>query len=157
MEFEKFLLWILFSSGVGLFLYNLSRPHAKEWLLIFLLTGYCASILGTLVVEEKMLSYPSNIFHHFDSSVTYEYVLFPLISVYYYRSTYRLGLGGILLRGAVYSGGITIIEYFLERYTDLIHYYTWTWGYTFISTFFLLLFVRGIVQLFRDINWHASS
>ncbi|WP_273849912.1 CBO0543 family protein [Guptibacillus spartinae] len=147
MMIEKTILWLLVLIGVGLFVFSMRKPPIKEWLLFFLLTGYFSSIIGVIVVEEGMLTYPVNLFNrHFDSSLTYEYVLFPVVGVYYYQSTFRSGWTGYFVKGFIYSGIITITEFFLEKYTDLIHYESWTWYYTFFSTILLLLIIRIIVN-----------
>ena len=144
---EKTMLWLLALIGVGLFVFSMRKPPIKEWLLFFLLTSYFSSIIGVIVVEEGMLTYPVNLFNrHFDSSLTYEYVLFPVLGVYYYQSTFRSGWIGYVLKAVIYSGIITITEFFLEKYTDLIHYESWTWYYTFLSTLLLLLIIRIIVN-----------
>ncbi|WP_429467882.1 CBO0543 family protein [Neobacillus sp. B4I6] len=57
----------------------------------------------------------------------------------------------IILKCALYTSVLTIIEVLLERYTDLIEYHTWTWRHTFISTFFLMMFIRILIKL---INRH---
>ena len=147
MMIEKTMLWLLALIGVGLFVFSMRKPPIKEWLLFFLLTNYFSSIIGVIVVEEGMLTYPVNLFNrHFDSSLTYEYVLFPVLGVYYYQSTFRSGWTGYFVKAAIYSGIITITEFFLEKYTDLIHYESWTWIYTFLSTLFLLFIIRIIVK-----------
>ncbi len=147
MMFEKAILWLLVFLGIGLFIFSLRKPPLKEWLLFFLLTGYFSSIIGVIVVEEGMLTYPVNLFNrHFDSSLTYEYVLFPVLGIYYYQSTFRSGWGGYVGKAAIYSAIITILEFFLEKYTDLIHYESWTWWYTFLSTLLLLVMIRVIVK-----------
>ncbi|MGG1685129.1 CBO0543 family protein [Pseudalkalibacillus sp. NRS-1564] len=150
---EESILWILISIGVLLFAYSLRKPPIKEWLLFFLLTGYLSSIIGVIVVEENLLSYPVNLFNtHFDSSFTYEYILFPVLGIYYYQSTYRSGWLGFIVKAAVFSSIITIMEYFLERYTNLIHYISWTWMYTFISTIFVLVLIRMIVKFLPPVK-----
>lgn len=99
------------------------------------------------MVEEGLLTYPVNLFNrHFNSSFTYEYILFPVVGVYYYQSTFHSGWSGYFMKAVIYSGMITVTEFFLEKYTDLIHYEGWTWFYTFLSTLFLLLMIRMIVK-----------
>ncbi|MFP3339167.1 CBO0543 family protein, partial [Micrococcus sp. SIMBA_131] len=56
------------------------------------------------------------------------------------------GWVGYFGKAAIYSGIITILEFFLEKYTDLTHYESWTWWYTFVSTLLLLVFIRVIVK-----------
>ena len=157
MVFEKMVLWLLFIVGVCAFFYNLRKPPIKDWLIIFLITAFISSIFGVIVVEKELLSYPVNLFPHFDSSLTYEYVLFPVISIYFYKLTYHGTWKEIMMWGIVFSSAITVTEYFIERYTELIQYHTWTWTYTLISTYLLLLFVRGIVKLISYVEKNEAS
>ncbi|MGB8001857.1 MAG: CBO0543 family protein [Anaerobacillus sp.] len=153
MLVEKSLLWGLVLVGLCLFIYSLRKPPIKEWLLFFFLTGYLSSIIGVFVVEEKLLSYPVNLFNrHFDSSLTYEYILFPVLGIYYYQSTYNMNWVSWLWKSVVFSGIITLIEFFLERYTDLIHYEKWTWGYTFVSTCLVLFTIRLVMNYLSKVK-----
>ena len=150
---EKTILWLLVFIGIGLFVYSLRKSPVKEWLLFFLLTGYFSSVIGVIVVEEGLLTYPVNLFNrHFDSSLTYEYVLFPVLGIYYYQSTFRSGWIGYFVKAAIYSAIITIMEFFLEKYTDLIHYENWSWMYTFVSTMLLLVIIRVIIKYLPDVD-----
>ncbi|MEH6908620.1 CBO0543 family protein [Neobacillus drentensis] len=53
----------------------------------------------------------------------------------------------MVLQCILYTTVLTIIEFLFERYTELIKYHTWTWIYTFISTFLLMMFIRFLMQL----------
>ncbi|WP_257351035.1 CBO0543 family protein [Pseudalkalibacillus decolorationis] len=145
---ERVILWGLLIIGIALLLYSLRKLPFKEWLFVYLLTTYFSIIIGTIVVEENMLDYPIKFLNkHFDSSLLYEYLLFPVVCLYFYRTTYHSRYFNILLQGGLYTTALTIIEVLLERYTDLIKYNSWTWIYTFTSVFILLVFIRIIVQL----------
>jgi hypothetical protein len=52
----------------------------------------------------------------------------------------------------LYTSALTIVEIVLEIYTDLIEYHTWTWIYTFISTFFLMMFIRILLLLINRMD-----
>ncbi|WP_315969526.1 CBO0543 family protein [Oceanobacillus massiliensis] len=93
--------------------------------------------IGVLVVEEKMLEYPIRLFsNYFASSLLYEYLLFPVVCIYFYQTTYHSKYMSIVLQCLLYTSALTVIEVLFERYTDLIEYHTWTWIHTFISIFF---------------------
>ena len=94
-----------------------------------------------------MLSYPVNLFNNqFDSSLTYEYILFPLLGIYYYQSTYTSTWKGIFWQAALYSMVITVIELILEKYTGFIKYESWKWTYTFVSTFGFFIIARYLMK-----------
>ncbi|MDQ0483645.1 CBO0543 family protein [Guptibacillus hwajinpoensis] len=144
---EKTVLWILAGGGICLLLFNLSKSPFKDRLIVFLITSYYSSILGIMVVGEGMLSYPVNLFNNqFNSSLTYEYILFPLLGIYYYQTTYYATWKGIIWQAVLYSIGITVIEVVLEKYTDFINYESWTWFYTLVSTFVFFVIVRYLMK-----------
>jgi hypothetical protein len=143
---EKMLLWIFFFIGMMLFVLILREPKIKEYLLVFLLTSYISSLIGVIVVEENMLAYPIKFLeNHFDSSILFGYLIFPIVNVYFYRTTYDSKWAVILLQALVYATGLTIFEMILEKYTDLIDYISWTWIYTFFSTMVFMLLIRTMI------------
>jgi hypothetical protein len=145
---ERVILWLLLIIGIGLLCFSLRKPPTKDLIIIFLMTSFFSIFLGVLVVEEKMLEYPiSFLSNYFSSSLLYEYLLLPVVCIYFYQATYFSRYPSIILKCALYTSVLTIIEVLLERYTDLIEYYTWTWKHTFISNFFLMMFVRILMQL----------
>ena len=145
---QKIILWILALVGICLLLLNLRKRPFKDRLIVFLITSYYSSILGIMVVGEGMLSYPVNLFNtHFDSSLAYEYILFPLLGIYYYQSTYSSTWKGIVVQAALYSIAITVIEVILEKYTGFIDYKSWNWTYTLLSSFSFFVIVRYLMKM----------
>ena len=145
---DRIILWALFLIGVVLLFLNLRKPLIKDWLLIFLLNAYFSMFIGVLVVEEKMLEYPVRFLSdYFMSSLLYEYLLFPVVCIYFYQTTYHSRYPIIALQCALYTTAITVIEVFLERFTNLIEYHTWSWVHTFISTFLLMMFIRILMKV----------
>ncbi len=136
-------------------IFSLRKSPIKDWITIFLLTAYFSTFLGVIVERNKMIDYPVRVLHkYFDSSILYEYLLLPVVSIYFYKSTYNSRYPGIILQCSIYTSVLTIIEVLLERYTHLVEYLTWTWRLTFVSVFSLMFFVRIIMQL---INRKDSS
>ncbi|WP_085993385.1 CBO0543 family protein [Oceanobacillus senegalensis] len=140
---ESIILWGAFIAGVAMLFFILPKLPFKDWLIIFLFTSYVSVIAGTVVVEEKMLSYPVKILEkHFESSLQFEMLTLPVICLYFYKTTYHSTYTGTFLQGLLYTSALTLIEVLLETYTNIIEYHTWTWLYTFISVFILIVFVR---------------
>ncbi|GGJ79247.1 hypothetical protein GGR02_002251 [Anoxybacillus voinovskiensis] len=145
---DRLLLWALLIIGVVLLIVSFVRKRAliKDSLLVFLLKSYFSTFFGVVVVEKHMLDYPVRFFpNYFDTSILFEYLLFPVVCVYFYQTTYHSRFWGIVWQCFLYAGAITIPEIFLEKYTDLIEYRTWTWWYSFFTIFFLSFFVRMIM------------
>ncbi|MCM3118252.1 hypothetical protein M3610_23785 [Neobacillus sp. MER 74] len=145
---ERIILWSLLIIGITLLIYSLRKPPIIKWIGIFALSSYFSTFFGVLVVEEEMLEYPVRFLsNYFSSSLLYEYLLFPVVCIYFYQTTYCSRYFNIVLQGILYTTVLTIIEILFERYTELIKYHTWTWKYTFISTFLLMLFIRFLMHL----------
>lgn len=152
---ERIILWLLLIIGIALLFFSLRKPPIKDWILIFLLTSCFSIFIGVLVAKKKMLEYPIRFLSkYFSSSLLYEYLLLPVVCIYFYQTTYYSKYPSIILQCALYTSALTILEVLLERYTDLIEYHTWTWIHTFISTFFLMMFVRILMLLInrKEIN-----
>lgn len=144
---EKVLLWSLFCLGIVLFFYSFRKKPRKDWLLIFMLTGYVASILGVIAVERRMVTYPVRLFpQYFSTSVLYEHLLLPVVSIYFYQTTFEAAPKKIFGVAFLYTAVLTSIEVFLENTTRVIEYHEWNWFYSFISIFGLLLFSRMVVS-----------
>ncbi|WP_087973494.1 CBO0543 family protein [Oceanobacillus rekensis] len=150
---EKIILWLTLIIGIALLLFSFRKAPTKDLLLIFLLTAYFSIILGVLVVEEKMLEYPINFLsNHFSSSLLYEYLILPVICIYFYLVTYYSRYPSIIIKCAIFTFVLTFIEVLLERYTDLLEYHTWTWVHTFIGVFFLIMFIRTLIMLIHKLE-----
>src|SRR5699024_195872 len=151
------LLWIFLILGLILLNIAFKKQPLKNWLLCFLIAAYFVTILGDLVVKYELLSYPVQLFPLFQSSVLYEYLLLPVMCVYYYQRTYRRGVFNWFWMALVYSSFLTAFEVLLERNTDLVHYITWNWFYSLVSQFLLLLFIRWLMWLINDVAGKRES
>ncbi len=95
-----------------------------------------------------MVEYPVKFLpDFFDTSILFEYLLFPVTCIFYYQTTYHSKLCSIMIQTFLYSAILTVLEVVFEKYTDLIEYHSWTWFYSLISMFLLMLFVRGMMAL----------
>ncbi|WP_430786832.1 CBO0543 family protein [Virgibacillus flavescens] len=148
---DSTILWGSLMIGIALLFFSIKILPFAEWTIAYLLTSYLSIILGVLVVEEKMLDYPVKFLDgHFDSNLLYEYLWLPIAIIYFYRTTYYSRFSGILLQGLVYTSVLTIIEVLIEKNTNIIEYITWTWWYTFVSVFILMVFIRMFMKLYSD-------
>jgi hypothetical protein len=119
------------------------KNKVREANLAFLFMQMITWFFGLLVVEKKLITYPSRLLFKKSSktSFTFEYFFYPavcsLFNVFYpenmnafIKSMYYL----------FYTSFITIFEIFAVKYTKLIHYKKWTWYWTSItiwSTFYI--------------------
>ncbi|UQD50816.1 hypothetical protein C0971_01190 [Bacillus methanolicus] len=145
---DRTILWALFIFGIILLIFSLRKPLFKDTILVFLMKAYFSSFFGFIVVEKNMIEYPVRFLSkYFETSILYEYFLYPIVCVYFYQTSYRSKFLGIILQDALYSAAITAVEVLCEKYTNLIEYRNWTWMYSFITLFLLSLFVRILMQL----------
>src|SRR5690554_3376922 len=118
---ERAILWALLIIGVALLIFVLRKPPLKGWIIIYLLTSYFSIFIGVLVVSNNMLEYPVRFLaQYFDTSILYEFLLFPVVCIYFYQRTYTSRYVSILLQCALFTSILTAVEVLFERYTHLI-------------------------------------
>lgn len=156
---QKKLLKIILGVGLLLIPFAFKREKLKDWLLIFFLKGYISSFLNQIIVKKKQVSYPVRFMSkHFDSSILFDYLLFPILCVFYNRTSEKSNLYSIFLQTFIYSTPMTVLEVILEKNTNLIKYNkNWNWLITYISLVITFLFVRGFIAIIRKFNIETPS
>lgn len=145
---SKILLWLILILGIALFIFSLRRPPLKDWLLAFAIAAYFAVIIGSIVQGIHLVEYPITFLKEvFPSSLLFESLIFPVVNIYFYQTTYRSSVLSILVQGVLYTSALTIGEVILEKYTSLIEYIHWKWFITFVTVFCFLLAVRFLLKL----------
>ncbi|MGM0878851.1 MAG: CBO0543 family protein [Bacillota bacterium] len=146
---DKKLLKIFFSVGVLLIPFAFRRNKLKDWLLVFFIKGYISSILATILVQKKEFYYPVRFVPKiFKISITFDYLLFPLIGVFFNQTTLNSKPLQIFFQSLLFSIPMTIIEALLERYTKLINYKK---GWNSLTSFWTLTTTLLFVRLFMSI------
>ncbi|AGT32415.1 hypothetical protein M493_10770 [Geobacillus genomosp. 3] len=144
---ERFVLWLLVAVGVGLLLLSFRFLPARDVWVSFLLNAYAASFFGSIVAGAGLLEYPVRFFAAYtDNSVIFEYLLYPVVSVYVYATSRRARWPGAAAQCAGYAAALTALEVVFERYTDLIEYRAWKWEYSLVTMFLLTLAVRLLAR-----------
>ena len=156
---QKKLLRIVLGVGLLLIPFAFKREKLKDWLLIFFLKGYIASLLDQIIVKKKHVSYPVRFMSkYFDSSILFDYLLFPLLCVFYNRTSEKSNLNSIFLQPFIYSTPMTVLEVILEKNTNLIKYKKkWNWLITYVTLVVTFLFVRGFIAIIRKFNIENTS
>ena len=151
---QKKLLRIILGVGLLLIPFAFKREKLKDWLLIFFLKGYISSFLDQIIVKKKRISYPVRFMSkYFDSSLLFDYLLFPLLCVFYNRTSEKSNLHSIFLQSFIYSTPMTVLEVILEKKTNLIRYKkNWNWLITYSTLVVTFLFVRGFIAIIRKFN-----
>jgi len=142
MSLELIILILSYIVLIFLLIKYVSKDKIREAQVIFLFKQVMTWLLGFIVVEHKLISYPQRLFAYAArTSFTFEYFIFPAISILfnlYYP--FEKGLFRKLCYYFSYVSTITLIEVVLERYTELIEYHNWHWYWTWLSlctTFYL--------------------
>ena len=147
--------------GIGLLLipFAFKREKLKDWLLIFFLKGYISSFIDQIIVKKKKIVYPVRFMSkYFESSILFDYLLFPILCVFYNRTSENSNLKSILLQPFIYSTPMMILEIILEKYTNLIKYKRdWNWMITYLSLVITFLFVRGFIAIIRKFNIESTT
>ena len=131
-------------------LFLIPQAKARNASFIYLFTQLPSWLFGLIAVEAGLLDYPYRELAEANAtSVTFEYLVLPLLCVFfnlYYprRPDTVVRLGYYLAVGAA----ITALEYFLERFTDLIEYNTWDWYWTFLTLTLFMYLVRVVYKWF---------
>ena len=156
---QKKLLRIILGVGLLLIPFAFKREKLKDWLLIFFLKGYIASFLDQIIVKKKRISYPVRFMSkYFDSSLLFDYLLFPLLCVFYNRTSEKSNLHSIFLQSLIYTTPMTVLEVILEKKTNLIRYKkNWNWLITYSTLVVTFLFVRGFIAIIRKFNIENPS
>ncbi|MGE7303753.1 CBO0543 family protein [Priestia megaterium] len=147
-KFEINPIKFLYFFGISCFIYLIKKPLAKDWLLVFFIKSYYASLVDNLVVKRGYVQYPTR----FQTSVLFDYILFPITCVFYNQLTKDSRIIQCLLKVLYFSIPMTMAELWLEKNTRLIKYKNgWNWTTTFYSLSFSLLLVRFTMSIIRRI------
>ena len=106
-------------------------------------------VFGAVVVELHLIAYPVRFFHYaFRSSFTFEYFIFPAVSVLF---NVHFPKEGTYLKKTLYTlvfpSILTISEVLLKKYTDNIKYIKWNWFWSWL-TLLLTLYAS-----YKDYQW----
>jgi hypothetical protein len=149
-KFEKNFLILLITIGIASFFNLIRKPPIKDWLIVFLLKSYIASILDNLAVKKGYIEYPYKLIKNFDISVIFSYLIYPISCVYFNQTTKNSNLKGILAQCLLFSIPSTIAEHWIEKNTKLVKYKkSWTTMHSFFSIASTFLIVRFLMKPIR--------
>jgi hypothetical protein len=112
------------------------RHKMREAHVSFLFQQSMTWFFGLLVVEKGLIKYPYRTFFKKSNktSFAFEFFIYPAITILFnlYYPEKRSCISKIIYVFS-YSGVITLIETFTEKYTDLIEYKKWNRYWSFIT------------------------
>lgn len=126
--------WVITTISLIIFV---PKIKIREAMVIFFFKQFITWIIGLLVAELGLINYPVRSFANASqTSFDFEYFIYPAMCVIF---NLHYPDGKTLLRQLMhyisYCSAITIVEVFVERYTDIIEYIHWEWYITWISLF----------------------
>ncbi len=132
--------------------------YFRDWVVVFLFKCVLDSLWGDAVVNTDKLEYPfRQLPHYYNTCLLFEYWVFPILCLIYNQVTRERGVWPILYFAALFSAGMTAIEYPLELYTDLIKYNQWSWFTTFYTLTITFLSSRAFIAFYRWGCHHFSQ
>lgn len=152
-QLETNILRFFFAISFGFFIILIRKPPIKDWLIIFLLKSYIASILDTILVKLGYLKYPVKFIKILDISVLFSYLIFPVTCIYFNQMTRNSSVIGTLVKSVLFSAPSAIAEYWIEKKTKLIKYKkSWTSFHSFASISVTFLIVRLLMVLINKVS-----
>ena len=147
---ELIFLRILFVISIGVLIRLMKKPPIKDWLIVFLLKSYIASMLDNVFVKKGFIKYPVRTFKLFDISVLFSYIIFPVTCVFFNQVTRNSNFVGILTKSLLFSIPSAFAEFFIVKYTKLVQYRKrWNSLYSFLSIVSTFLFVRFSMMIIQ--------
>ncbi len=149
-QMEKAFLVFLSLLGVGLIPIWFRKRPRKDWTIVFLLAGFLAGMLDAYVTARKLVEYPTRLFgKKLNISLLFDYVLLPNMGVLYNQFSYKSGFWMSVAKALMFSMPMTVVEYHLEKHTNLIVWRKWNWFYNFTSVTLFLWLERGFIAFIR--------
>ncbi|WP_305037887.1 CBO0543 family protein [Halalkalibacter wakoensis] len=112
--------------------------------------GFLSSILDKLLVRGGYIKYPVKLAKCCDISFVFDYLIFPIICVYYNQVTKTSNLFGILTKTLYFSIPMGIIEHFFEKRTSLISFHKgWNSFISFLAVTITFLISRAFIAIIR--------
>lgn len=148
---EKLILRGLLILGMICFPFIFKKSPSKDWILIYFFKGFLSSFIDNYVVRTGRVRYPVRLLHQwYDTSVLFNYLLFPLVCVFFNQATVRDKPSFIFLKALFFSVPMTLIEWLLEKKSNLIKWEKWSAFHTFVSETMTFLGSRGFIALIRN-------
>ncbi len=117
---------------------------------IFLITQLFTWVLGLVVVEYGWLEYPVRELSRANAtSFSFEFFTLPVIAIFlilYYPA--HKPVTKRVFYVLAFSSVLTLAEFFVEKYTQIIEYHSWTWYWTWISVTCVFYAVMVIYRWF---------
>ncbi len=142
------------SSIIAIFsIFYIPKNKRLQAQFLFLFIQFPTWMLGLSAVELHLLEYPYRELSKINrTSFIFEYLILPVLCIHFNAHFPKHATK--LVKVGLYIGtslSLTVVEIFLERYTDVIKYTGWDWYWTFLSVLFILWLSRiASLYFFRN-------
>lgn len=126
------------------------KNKVREAHIAFFFKQLITWVLGLLVVQLKLIEYPVRLFSYANkTSFTFEYFVYPsLCAIFNVHYPEKKSAFSQFMYYFCYCTTITVLEIFVERYTNIIKYIHWTWYITWITLFITFYMTRKYYEWF---------
>lgn len=133
-----------------LLIFAVDWRYFRDWVVVFLFKCVLDLAWSSPVVKLGLIAYPDRLLpRYYDTCVFFELWIFPILCVLYNQVTRERGLFPIIGYALLFSASMTALESLLEKYTNLIKYFDWTWFTTFYTLTLTFLSSRTFIALYR--------
>ena len=107
-------------------------------------------VLGLSVVQLKLIEYPVRLFPYANkASFTFEYFIYPsLCAIFNVHYPEKKSAFSQFMYYFYYCTSMTVLEVFVEKYTNILRYLHWTWYITWITLFITFYMTRKYYEWF---------
>ena len=157
--FNQIIQWSIMVLSLIILLITVKKSLIGDCLYVYLITVFFSSFIPVFLIEQHYYEHPVRFLSQYFSfsGFLFDYIAFPTLNVLFNLTTKRSKLVGVLAQAVLYSALMTTVEFILERYTELIKYYSWTWMHSFATLFAFFLFVRLLMSLIRSVDERERS
>jgi hypothetical protein len=139
---------------IGLLLKFIPKNKIREAHVAFFFKQLLTWLLGLLVVELRLIEYPVRLFSYANkTSFTFEYFIYPsLCAIFNVHYPEKKSAFGQFMYFFYYCTTITILEIYVEKYTNILKYIHWNWYITWITLFITFYATRKYYVWFFKLN-----
>jgi hypothetical protein len=152
VKIENLLIKSLFLTCIIFSPFIFTKSKFKELLIVFFSKGVLSIVLDTYVVNSNRVQYPIRPFPKiFSTNILFDLLFFPMLSILWVRQSYHDSLPQILLKSLTWSVPMSLLQWFMEKSTNLFKWKKWSIFHTFSSVSFTLLSIRALVGIIKKI------
>lgn len=150
LDTEHIIMWIAAAITLLLLIFAVDWRYFRDWVVVYFFKCTLDFIWGSPVVNFKMVEYPVRLLPEmYNTSILFEIWVFPVLCILYNQVTRTRGIWPVMYYAALFSAGMTALEYPLALYTGLIKYLRWSPFTSFYTLMLTFLASRTFIAFYR--------